>query len=275
MTPAPTKPSNVAKRIELGLGDVAAGFAQADVVVERTFDTKPVHQGYIEPHACIATVSEDGQGELWVSTQGHWIVRAHCARLLGWDVSRFASRQRRSAAGSAARRSSTSSPLRWPCSRSGRPVKMAMTREEVLKASGPTSGAHLRVKMGAKKTAPWSRPRRSVLPGGRLGLARAAGRHVRLRSLRPRAREARGLRRGVEPAQGGGLSRAWRADHEFAVESVVDDLASKLGLDPIAFRLKNAAKQGTRAYGPKFGPVGFVETLEAAQGACALAHALG
>ena len=45
-----------------------------------------MHQGYIEPHACIASVSEDGQADVWVSTQGHWIVRAHCARLLGWDV---------------------------------------------------------------------------------------------------------------------------------------------------------------------------------------------
>ena len=63
--PAPDKPSNVAKRVEFALGDTAAGFAQADIIVERTFDTKPVHQGYIEPHACIASFSEDGQAELW------------------------------------------------------------------------------------------------------------------------------------------------------------------------------------------------------------------
>ena len=63
--PAPDKPSNVAKRVEFALGDTAAGFAQADIIIERTFDTKPVHQGYIEPHACIASFSEDGQAELW------------------------------------------------------------------------------------------------------------------------------------------------------------------------------------------------------------------
>ena len=85
--PAPKEPSNIAKRIELGHGDLAAGFRQADVIVERTFTTKPVHQGYIEPHACVASVSEDGQADLWVSTQGHWMVRAMCARLLGWELS--------------------------------------------------------------------------------------------------------------------------------------------------------------------------------------------
>ncbi len=74
--PAPDKPSNVAKRVEFAIGDIAAGFAEADLVVEREFDTKPVHQGYIEPHACVASVSEDGQAELFCSTQGHYIVRA-------------------------------------------------------------------------------------------------------------------------------------------------------------------------------------------------------
>ena len=62
--PAPKKPSNIAKRVEFVLGDIEAGFKQADVIVEREFKTKPVHQGYIEPHACVASVSEDGQAEL-------------------------------------------------------------------------------------------------------------------------------------------------------------------------------------------------------------------
>ncbi len=60
VTPPPTKPSNVAKRVEFTLGDVDKGFKDAEVVIEREFNTKPVHQGYIEPHACVASVSEDG-----------------------------------------------------------------------------------------------------------------------------------------------------------------------------------------------------------------------
>src|SRR6202162_2893251 len=84
--PKPDKPSNVAKRVEIVLGDVDAGFQKADVIVEREFKTAPVHQGYIEPHATLATFSEDGSAELWCTTQGHYIVRAHCARLLGLDI---------------------------------------------------------------------------------------------------------------------------------------------------------------------------------------------
>ncbi len=61
VTPKPDRPSNIAKRLEFALGDVAAGFAQADVIIEREFNTKPVHQGYIEPQACLASCTEDGQ----------------------------------------------------------------------------------------------------------------------------------------------------------------------------------------------------------------------
>src|SRR5205807_6353551 len=87
--PKPDKPSNVAKRVEIVQGDIEAGFKQADVIVEREFKTAPVHQGYIEPHATLATVSEDGSTELWCCTQGHFIVRAHCAPLLGLDISKI------------------------------------------------------------------------------------------------------------------------------------------------------------------------------------------
>ena len=67
------KPTNVVERYELGIGDVEAGFDEADVIVEREFDTKPMHQGYIEPQACVASTTEDGQIELWCCTQAPWV----------------------------------------------------------------------------------------------------------------------------------------------------------------------------------------------------------
>src|SRR5262245_19185620 len=87
--PKPDRPSNVAKRVEITLGDIDAGFKKADVIVEREFKTVPVHQGYIEPHASVGSVSEDGLAELWCTTQGHYIVRAHCAKLLGMDIGKI------------------------------------------------------------------------------------------------------------------------------------------------------------------------------------------
>jgi CO/xanthine dehydrogenase Mo-binding subunit len=87
--PKPTKPSNVANRSQYGHGDVEAGFKDADVIVERTYKTEQAHQGYIEPHACVASVNSDGTGDLWVCTQGHFVYRQWCAELLGMDVSKL------------------------------------------------------------------------------------------------------------------------------------------------------------------------------------------
>ena len=87
--PKPTKPSNIARRHEFGHGDVDAGFAKADVIIERNFKTAATHQGYIEPHACLASTTEDGQAEIWVCTQGHFMVRDSCADLLSSNFKMF------------------------------------------------------------------------------------------------------------------------------------------------------------------------------------------
>src|SRR4030095_333878 len=77
----PATTSNVAGKLEHKLGDIEAGFRAAEGVVERSFKTKPVHQGYIEPHACLVSVNKDGQATIWSSSQGQFMVRAMCAYL--------------------------------------------------------------------------------------------------------------------------------------------------------------------------------------------------
>ncbi|MHA1529171.1 MAG: xanthine dehydrogenase family protein molybdopterin-binding subunit, partial [Alphaproteobacteria bacterium] len=66
--------ANVMHRFQYGHGDVEAGFAEADEVIERSFRTAATHQGYIEPHACLASMGPDGQADLWCCTQGHYMV---------------------------------------------------------------------------------------------------------------------------------------------------------------------------------------------------------
>src|SRR5690606_26589063 len=79
--PAPTKPSNISKRLEFKIGDPDAAFAEADAIIEREFKTAAVHQGYIEPHACTARCEADGQAEIWCSSQGHFQMRALTAKV--------------------------------------------------------------------------------------------------------------------------------------------------------------------------------------------------
>ena len=77
VNPKPTKPSNIAKVVTFKKGDAEAGFKDAEVIVEGKYTTKPVHQGYIEPHACLATYAADGQITIHSSSQGHFMVRAY------------------------------------------------------------------------------------------------------------------------------------------------------------------------------------------------------
>ena len=80
---------NVTSYFEFGHGDLEAGFARADKVIERSFTTAATHQGYIEPHACLATLGADGRGELWCCTQGQYNVRTICAEVCGIEASQL------------------------------------------------------------------------------------------------------------------------------------------------------------------------------------------
>ena len=149
--PAPTKASNVAKRVEFGCGDIESGFEQADIIVEREFETKAVHQGYIEPHACVANYSEDGTADLWCTTQGHFVVRGHCAKLIGMEVSKLRVTSSEIGGGFGGKTVVYLEPLALMLSKlAHQPVKMIMNRDDVMRATGPTSGANIWVKMGAK-----------------------------------------------------------------------------------------------------------------------------
>ena len=267
--PKPSQSSNVAKRVEFSLGDIAAGFAKADVVVEREFTTAPVHQGYIEPHACLASVSEDGQADLWCTTQGQFIVRNFCAKLLGMDLAKLRVTASEIGGGFGGKTVVYLEPLALALSRkTGQPVKMVMSRTEVFHATGPTSGSKVWVKVGADRSGRITAADAllkyqagafqgsPVQPGCMCAFAPYDLENVRvigfdIVSNRPKVAAYR--------APGGPIS-------EFAVECVIDELARRLEIDPVEFRLKNAAKEGTRtAYGPKFGPIGLVQTLEAAR----------
>jgi CO/xanthine dehydrogenase Mo-binding subunit len=265
--PAPTKASNVAARLEFGHGDVAAGFAQADVVIEKTFRTEATHQGYIEPHACLASVGSDGQGELWVCTQGHFMVRDTCAALLGMDISKLRVTASEIGGGFGGKTTVFIEPVALALSRrAGRPVKLVMSRAEVFRASGPTASTSTRVKMGIRKDGRITAAEAELkyqggaFPGSPVEMgAMAAFACYDLENVHVV---------GYDVVTNRPKQAAYRAPGApmaaFAVEGVVNELAERIGMDPIDLRLKNAAKEGTRsAYGPTFGPIGLIETLNA------------
>ncbi|MCC7228207.1 MAG: xanthine dehydrogenase family protein molybdopterin-binding subunit, partial [Burkholderiaceae bacterium] len=265
--PAPTRPSNISKRLEFKIGDLEAGFAKADEIVEMDFKTAPVHQGYIEPHACLARYGADGQVEIWSSSQGHFVVRAYVAKLLDIDISSVVVHPAEIGGGFGGKTVIYVEPVATLLSKiTGLPVKLAMTREDTLRASGPTSGSSMTVKIGVKKDGTivaadatfkfqaGAFPGSPVMNACMCGFSPYEIDNVRTIGYdvvcnRPKAAAYR--------APGSPISA-------FAVESVLDVLAHKIGMDPLKLRLKNAVKAGSpTSWGPKHAHDGYADTIKA------------
>lgn len=265
----PVKPSNVTKRSQFGHGDVHQGFGHADVIVERSFQTEQTHQGYIEPHACVASVSSDGTADLWVCTQGHFVYRQHCAQLLGLEASKLRVTSSEIGGGFGGKTHVWAEPVALALSRkAGRPVKLVMTRDEVFRASGPTSATSIDVKIGARKDGTITAAEATL----RYTSGPYAGAWAEIGAMTAFAcyKLDNVQTVGFEVLVNRPKTAAYRAPSApmaaFAVESAVDELAKELGMDPVEFRIKNAAQEGTRSsYGPVYGPIGIGPTLEAAK----------
>ena len=147
-----SKATNIAKHFVFDKGDAAAGFEQADLIIEREFVGATVHQGYIEPHNATVMWNADGKVTVWTSTQGTFTVRQQTAELHRIPVSDVKVIPMEIGGGFGGKTVVYVEPVAVVLSRkSGHPVRVNMTREEVFKASGPTSGAYMKIKIGAKK----------------------------------------------------------------------------------------------------------------------------
>ena len=265
--PAPSEPSNISKRIELKIGDVEAGFAAADEIVEASFKTVPVHQGYIEPQACLARCDSDGQAELWASSQGHFVIRALTARLLGMDIANLRVHPAEIGGGFGGKNVPYVEPVALVLSRkSGHPVKIVMSREDVFRACGPAAGSSMTVKIGVSKDG------RIVAADGifRFQAGAVPGSPVMNACMCafssydiPNVRAV-----GYDVVCNRPKTSAYRAPgapiSAYAVESVIDMIAAKVGMDPLQFRLMNIAKPGAPTVsGPKHTHAGFAETIRA------------
>ncbi|MBI3973692.1 MAG: xanthine dehydrogenase family protein molybdopterin-binding subunit [Chloroflexi bacterium] len=260
-------PSNVAKLTELSRGDVEKGFAEADVVAEASFRTEMVHQGYIEPQATLAEYGPDGRFTVWTSTQGQFGVRGGVSGFLKIPARRVRVFGMEIGGGFGAKGAQTLEPICVLLAyAAGRPVKMQLSRSEVLRSTHPAPGTAMHVTIGARRD-------------GTITAAKA--RYIWDVGAYPGGNSVGGINIGFGPWKVPNFhfeaydvltnrpsTRAYRAPNgpqgAFAVESVLNMLAEKLGMDPLELRLKNAVVEGDR--NPSEVPypkIGFVQTLEA------------
>ena len=262
-------PSNIASHLSYEKGDVAQGFQEADVIIERELTTASVHQGYIEPHNSTAIWNADGQLSIWTSTQGAFAVRASVADVLRLPVSRVKVTPAEIGGGFGGKITAYLDAITALLSRqAAAPVKQLMSRAEVFEASGPAPGSWMKVKAGAKHN--------GRLTAVQMEVAMDAGAYPGSPVMQAITCAfacydvANGKVDGYDVVVNKPKTAAYRAPGSpqaaFGVETVMDELCRELGLDPIDFRLLNAAKEGTRRIeGPVARRIGLVECLEAAR----------
>ncbi|MCB6178098.1 xanthine dehydrogenase family protein molybdopterin-binding subunit [Rhodobacter sp. Har01] len=262
-------PPNLVRQIDFGHGDLEAGFAAADLVREQTYRTEATHQGYIEPQACLGQLGADGKGEMWVCTQGQWYIRRMCAAVLGIEAAQLRVTPSEIGGGFGGKTTIFMEPLALALSRKagGRPVKLVMSRAEVMRATGPTGSASMDVKLGMTAEGMITAAKVTFrMQGGPFVGASPVGEALSCALACYTVPAVHHL--GLEVLANRPKAAAYRAPGApmaaFAVESLLDEMCRELQLDPIEVRLKNAAHEGTKAsYGPTYKRIGLVETLQA------------
>ncbi len=261
--------TNVATHFRHALGDVEAGFAAADVVIEREFNTATVHQGYIEPHAATALWNDDGHITIWCSTQGAFAARAQIASVLNKPLFAITVNPTEIGGGFGGKIPVYVEPVAAALSRKAghKPVKVAMSRADVIKATGPTSGSYLKVKMGATKEGKITAAQALMAyeAGAYPGSPVPSGSLVILAPYKLDNVQVDGYDVLVNKPKASPYRAPGGTNAAFATETVVDELAHALDMDPLEFRHMNAVQEGDRQVnGLPFGPIGYRETLEQA-----------
>ena len=261
------KQTNIAGYQQLKLGDVDEGFKQADFVVEGEFRTKTVHQGYIEPQSATAMWNHNGRVTIWNSSQNPFGIRDNVARILGLKSSQIKLIPLEIGGGFGGKNSTyiegVAAALSKKC---GRPVSISLSRIEVMEATGPACGSYMRLKIGATKDGrivaaqAYLAFEAGAYPGAPIGGATSC--------MFTPYDIPNILIDGYDVVNNKPKTAAYRAPGApiaaFPTEALLDELSEKLGMDPVDFRLLNAAKEGTRRADGTLSPlVGGIEILEA------------
>ncbi len=263
------KPSNIASHFQHKKGDIDKGFDEADVIIEREFVTGTVHQGYIEPHNATALYNPDGQLTVWCSTQGAFTVREQLAEILQYPISKIKVVPLEIGGGFGGKINVYVKPVAaLLAKKTGKPVKVLMNRADVFEGTGPTPASYITIKMGATNDGKITAAQTSLVfeagayPGSPVGAgAMCVFAPYNIENVVIDGYDVVVNKPKTAPYRAPGATNA-----AFGTETVVDELAEKLNIDPLEIRLMNGAKEGDRrADGPVYPRIGFIETLEAAK----------
>jgi len=263
----PGKP-NVSSRMKFERGDVEAALARADVVVEREFHTHWVSQAYLEPQSCTVAIDPLGNLTVYASTQALFYTRQTVCRVLGMSENEVTVNAMPVGGGFGGKFGFLEATVAALAKAVNRPVRAAFSRQEEFSTGDPAPESRMRIKLGATRDGTMIALDGDMLfdsgakAGAPVGIAGILlGSLYKFEALRITGAEVLTHKAATGAYRAPGAPQA-----AFALESAIDDLARELKMDPLEFRLKNAAVEGDeRADGPKWNRIGLTECLERAQ----------
>ena len=263
------KASNIASHSQFDRGDLAAGFAAADHIIERTFTLSSVHQSPLETHGCAVQMDPySDQVTVWSSTQGPFMVRENVAAILGVSESDVKCIGTPVGGGFGGKGCLYEPLLALACREVGRPIRLILTRNDELVATVPTPEGRIRVKLGAQQDGTFTALEFDVafnsgcFPGSPIGISLLIGGSMyNIPNVVVSGADVLSFRQSVGAYRAPGIPQSM-----FALESVVDEMAHTLRLDPVELRLQNAAGPDAQLINGKPWPkMGMREVLQALQ----------
>ena len=246
-------------------GDVEQGFKDSDVIIEETYHTQPISQGFLEPMACVADVEANGRLDIYASTQGPYQVRSQLASVLDMSIGNIKVTAMEMGGGFGAKlRLALEGFPAMLAIKTGKPVKLVNTREEAFTLNGPRLETNIYLKTGVTSDGKiLAREASSVFDvGAYLGAGPNAGVGHGLGAYSIPNFKLRSYGVYTNKLYVGSYRASGVADMNFATESHTDVIAHKLGIDPMEFRIKNALSEGDTAVNGSTIPVnGLMETI--------------
>jgi CO/xanthine dehydrogenase Mo-binding subunit len=261
------RPNNVSSVASQNRGDIAAGLAAAEVLVEGRYLMPGAHQGFLEPHVTMAAPEPGGAIAIWSPTQGHRFVRDEVAKVLKVPVGKVRVISMPVGGGFGGKVVLLEPLAALLAKRLGQPVQVALTRSEEFQVGRPAPASYSDLKLGAKRD--------GTLTALEIGMVwdngAASGWHAniagtlfsspyRVANFAFTAYEVSTNKTPVDAYRAPAGTQAF-----FALESAMDELAMKLGMDPIELRLKNARREGEKLPDGSRALIGLVDVLEAAR----------
>jgi CO/xanthine dehydrogenase Mo-binding subunit len=245
----PSKAVNISQQARLQRGDVAKAFTESDVIIENTYRVPMVHQGYLEPHAVLAQWDSSGNLTLWASTQGSFNTRSEVADVLELSENNIKVIPMECGGGFGGKIRALCEPITAVLAKAtGRPVRYVMTRREELEAGMPAPQVIIKMKTGAKRDGTlMAIEAEAILESGAYSGAVLAVAGVFLASLYLFQNFDV---KGFEVLTHKPSIAAYRAPVApqtiFAIDSQMEQMAKKLGVDPVEFRLRHLQREGDK-----------------------------